>query len=168
MVRIIGIDPGSVSGAFAVLDGDGSIIEVDDIPVVNRQVNASHFARALHEIVNRDHTPVEVIIEDVWAMPRQGIASAFRFGVGVGLARGVILGMGFPLHAVTPTKWKKYFRLDNDGEKSRDLAIRMWPQCRKLSRKKDHGRAEALLLARYHLEQRSNENVHRTHETTNP
>jgi crossover junction endodeoxyribonuclease RuvC len=147
---IIGVDPGSVSAAFALLDEAGAIVEVGDVPVVDRMVDGSAFAR----IVER-YQPGEAIIELVSAMPGQGVTSTFRFGLGVGILRGVLLAHQWPLHQVTPSKWKKHFSLDRDAEKSRALAIRMWPGCTELGRKKDHGRAEALLLARYHMETRA-------------
>jgi crossover junction endodeoxyribonuclease RuvC len=60
-----------------------------------------------------------------------------------------------PLHLVTPAKWKRYFGLDADKEKSRALALRLWPSRSDLfTRKRDHGRAEAALLARYFAETR--------------
>jgi crossover junction endodeoxyribonuclease RuvC len=146
----LGIDPGSVSGAYAVLDETGKIIDVDDLPVVGRQVDAAEFAR----IVQQYH-PKRAVLEDVWAMPKQGVRSMFRFGVSVGIVQGVLMAAMVPVILVTPMKWKKHFRLDSDAEKSRALAIHTWPACRKLSRKKDHGRAEALLLAKYGQETRT-------------
>ena len=146
---ILGIDPGSVSAAYAVLDDAGDVRDVDDVPVVDRMVDATEFSRIVAW-----WEPREAIIELVSAMPKQGIASAFRFGLGCGLLRGVLLAHSIPLHQVSAAKWKKHFGLDSDAEKSRSLAIRYWPGCTKLARKKDHGRAEALLLARYHKETR--------------
>ena len=146
---IIGIDPGSVSAAYAVLNDEGAIVDVDDVPVVDRMVDGSAFSRIVGRL-----RPREAIIELVSAMPRQGVTSSFRFGMGCGILRGVLLSAGVPLYQVPPSKWKRYFALDNDAEKSRAMAIRIWPQCEKLARKKDHGRAEALLLARYHQETR--------------
>ena len=144
---IMGVDPGSVSAAYAVLDDTGNVQDVDDVPVVDRMVDAAEFDRIV-----AFWKPREAIIELVSAMPKQGIASAFRFGLGCGLLRGVLLANGVSLYEVAPTKWKKHFGLNSEAEKSRALAIRYWPGCQKLSRKKDHGRAEALLLARYRRE----------------
>ena len=146
---IIGIDPGSVSAAYAILDQRGEYVDVDDVPVVDRMVDATEFGRIV-----AFWQPEEAIIELVSAMRQQGVSSTFRFGFGCGLLRGVLLGAGVPLYQVAPSKWKKHFGLDSDAEKSRSLAIRFWPGCTKLSRKRDHGRSEALLLARYHLETR--------------
>lgn len=147
---ILGIDPGSVSAAYAFLDSDGRCLFADDVPVVDKMVDAAEFNRIV-----RFWLPDESIIEQVSAMPKQGISSSFRFGMGCGLLRGVLSANQIPLAQVAPSRWKKHFNLDSDGEKSRALAIRFWPDCKMLSRKKDHGRAEALLLARYHKETRA-------------
>ena len=148
-MRLLGVDPGSVSAAYAILDDRLNIVAVGDVPVVDRQVDAANWHRLL--ITWR---PDRAVIEQVSAMPKQGVSSSFRFGMGCGLLRGVIVAGGTPLDQVAPSKWKKAMGLDNDGEKSRALALRFWPGCALLSRKKDHGRAEALLLARWCLETR--------------
>ena len=71
------------------------------------------------------------------------------------MVRGVIAASGVPLHLVSPAKWKRHFGLDADKEKARALALRLWPTRADLfGRKKDHGRAEAALLARYFAETR--------------
>jgi hypothetical protein len=149
-VKIIGIDPGSVSAAYAILDDeDFRIIDVDDVPVVDRQVDAAGWSQIIDF-----WEPDRAVIENVSAMPKQGVASSFRFGMGCGLIRGVLVASEVPITQVTPSKWKKDMGLDNDGEKSRALALRHWPGCLNLGRVKDHGRAEALLLARWFLEGR--------------
>jgi crossover junction endodeoxyribonuclease RuvC len=149
-MSVIGIDPGSVSAAYGVLDIAGRVVDVGDVPVVDRMVDAAAFSRLLEGFGHLD----DAVIEQVSAMPKQGVSSSFRFGMGCGMLRGVLAARGIPLVQVTPTQWKKHFALNNDGEKSRALALRRWPSCRALSRKKDHGRAEALLLALWHLETR--------------
>lgn len=146
---IIGIDPGAVSAAFAVLGEAGEIVAVGDVPVIDRQVDATEFSR----IVGR-YAPGEAIIELANAWPGQGVAGAFRYGVGVGILRGVLLAHQVPLHQVAAGRWKRYFGLDNTAEKSRALAARLYPDCTELARKKDHNRAEALLIARYRRETR--------------
>ena len=95
------------------------------------------------------HSPNLCIIELVHAFPKQGVSSVWNFGMAFGMARGVISGAFIPTHLVSPTKWKKHFGLDSDKEKARALAISKWPECTHFSRKKDHGRAEAALLALY-------------------
>lgn len=147
MDTIIGIDPGSVSAAYGVLKMDGGLVEVDDVPVADKMVDAAAFARVV-----RRWTPKVAIIEHVSAFPKQGVASSFRFGVGTGMLRGVVLSMDIPLYSVSAGLWKRHFKLNADPEKSRSLAISMWPECVGLARKKDHGRAEALLIARWYTE----------------
>ena len=146
-MRVLGVDPGAVSGAYALLNGAWEPI-IDDVPVVDKQVNAAEWARIV-----RDLKPHVAIVEQVGSMPKQGVASTFKFGMGCGLIRGVLAGAGVPIISVTPAKWKKYFNLNNDGEKSRALAIRRFPRASaSLARKKDHGRAEALLMALWKIE----------------
>jgi crossover junction endodeoxyribonuclease RuvC len=147
---ILGIDPGSVSAAYGLLDEEGIFIAAGDVPVVDRMVDPSGWQNLL------DRWGLDAIdkavVEQVSAFPGQGVSSSFRFGMGCGLIRGVIAARDMPMIIVTPTKWKKHFALDSDGEKSRALALRLWPSCKDLVRKKDHGRAEALLMARWYLE----------------
>lgn len=147
---VLGVDPGSVSAAYAVLGMNScGLQEVDDVPVVDKQVDAAAFARIV-----RHWNPEVAVVEQVAAMPKQGVSSSFRFGMGCGLLRGVLMALGIPVIQVAPTKWKKHFNLNAEAEKSRALAIRYWPECERLGFKKHHGRAEALLIARWFVETR--------------
>jgi len=146
--NVLGIDPGSVSGAYAFLDaGTGAIIDVGDIPVVNRMVNAYEWAKLVAFWM-----PDLAVIELVSAFPKQGVSSAFNFGMGCGLIQGAVAANTIPMMHVSPSKWKKDMGLNSDGEKSRARAISIWPQSIMLTNKKDHGRAEALLLAKWYLD----------------
>jgi Holliday junction resolvasome RuvABC endonuclease subunit len=148
-MRVLGVDPGAVSGAYAlVVHIHNALVEpiADDIPVVDRQVNAAEWSRIVASL-----KPDIAVVEQVGAMPKQGVSSTFKFGMGCGLIRGVLAGAGVPIISVTPAKWKKHFSLNSDAEKSRALAIRRFPTA-SLARKKDHGRAEALLMALWKLE----------------
>ena len=143
-MRVLGVDPGAVSGAYALISQSVMNLMnplVDDIPVVDRQVNAAEWSRIVACL-----KPDVAIVEQVGSMPGQGVSSTFKFGMGCGLIRGVLAGAGVPIISVTPAKWKKHFSLNSDAEKSRALAIRRFPTA-SLARKKDHGRAEALLIA---------------------
>jgi crossover junction endodeoxyribonuclease RuvC len=146
---VLGIDPGSVTAAFAYLDTEDPFGApfVGDVPVVNKQVDAVTFHRLL-----KMRRPDVAIIEAVGSMPKDGNSRVFRFGMGCGLLRGVIQGLGIPLHEVTPAKWKHRLRLDSDGEKSRARALALYPGIEGLHLKKHHNRAEALLLALYYTE----------------
>lgn len=144
-MNLIGIDPGSVSAAYAILDSEtGEILDVDDVPVADKMIDTAEFFR---RVMAWD--PKVGIIENVHAFPGQGVRSVFRFGMGFGILHAVLTCAGVSLHEASPTKWKKFYGLDSNAEKSRALAIKFWPGCQKLSRRKDHGRAEALLMARY-------------------
>ncbi len=146
MLRVLGVDPGAVSGAYALLGPAET--EVGDVPIVDRQVNAAEWSRLV-----RYFSPDVVVIEKVGAMPKQGVSSTFRFGMGAGLIRGVVAGASLPIIDATPTVWKRWFKLGGDPERSRALAIRRFPAVEGLSHKKDHNRAEALLMALWHIEQ---------------
>lgn len=142
---IVGIDPG-VSGAYAFLTDE--LVEpvyVGDLPVVDGNLDASALTRVLGG-VKID----ALVVERVSAMPGQGVSSMFKFGRAYGTILGVAAALGIETHLVTPAQWKKAYGLPGkDKEKARELAIRLYPKVDGLSRKKDHGRAEALLLARW-------------------
>jgi hypothetical protein len=145
---VMGIDPG-VSGAVAFYFADhpnGVIAE--DVPIAGGQVDPV----ALTALI-RNFAPTVAMVELVHSMPKQGVASAFNFGMAFGVVRGVIGALQIPLHLATPGKWKKHFRLTSDKEQSRELAIRLFPGSGfQFNRKKHHGRAEAALLARFGAE----------------
>lgn len=146
-MRIIAIDPGSVSGAYAVIDLDDTApaFFIDDLPVVQRQVDPAAFARIV-----RRYRPHAAVVGQVASMPRQGVASTFRFGVAFGIIQGVLAASEVPVHLVTPNVWKKAVGLPgHDDEACRAMAIRLYPGLPGLERKKDHNRASALMLARW-------------------
>jgi hypothetical protein len=146
---IAAFDPGSVSGAYAFLFVPYlDRVTAEDIPVANGQIAGASLASRLKQM-----RPDVAVIERVAAMPRQGVSSTFKFGTAFGIIQGVIAALEIPVHFVTPSKWKKYFGLSADKEQSRARALQFWPNRSDLfSRKKDHGRAEAALLARYFAE----------------
>lgn len=150
-MKILGIDPGAVSAAWGVIDLDcpfpEEAVNVGDVPVAGGNVNASAFKRIVEAI-----EPDFVVIEEVASRPGQGVRSTFTFGRGLGRIEGVIAGMGLPYMQVKPQTWKFHFRLSADKERSRAIAIQLYPTLEGLTRKKDHGRAEALLIARWYAE----------------
>ena len=135
------IDPGSVHAAIAVFH-DGEPAFVDDIRTVNGMLDATALAHAIGDMkVQR------VVVENVHAMPMQGLSSTFKFGMGVGIIHGVAGALRLPLTLVAPTQWKGFHLLSKEKEAARALAIRKWPQHNhRLDRKKDADRAEALLI----------------------
>lgn len=135
------IDPGAVHAAIAVFH-DHTPVFVDDIRTVNGMLDSTAFAHALE-----DMKVAHMVVENVHAMPLQGLSSTFKFGMGVGIIHGVAGALRLPLTLVTPRQWKAYHALTSDKEQARALAIRKWPEHnRRLDRKKDADRAEALLI----------------------
>lgn len=155
----IGIDPG-LSGAVAIIDTDGSGRSIG-MPIavyaktgfVKNALDLNGLKTLLKDNAYRNSLGinVRVFMERVNAMPGQGVASMFSLGMSYWGAAGVVAGLGLPLHLVTPMEWKAHFKLTKDKDLARGLASRLFPEV-DLSRKKDHGRAEALLIARYGLE----------------
>jgi len=154
---LIGIDPG-VSGAVAFLNDDLSLVGVFDMPVMNlsgkkQQVNASALASIFREILPYQNTNYGVdataYVEQVHSMPKQGVASSFNFGDSYGVIKGVLGALQIPMVLVSPAVWKKRAGLTGKPkDASRTLAQQLYPAA-PLGRKKDVGRADAILIARY-------------------
>ncbi len=155
---IIGIDPG-ISGSICFFE-DGKIIEVIEMPVMTegkknkKQVNGAQiYNEFLKRINNKDHD-VRVVIEQVSAMPGQGVTSMFNFGQSYGILKGICSAMQLPMFFVRPAKWKKYFNLINSQkDASRTRAIEIFPYfSTQLSKKKDSNKADAILIASFYYE----------------
>jgi crossover junction endodeoxyribonuclease RuvC len=149
---VLGIDPGTY-GALALLDTGQDTLTVEDMPTISvkrpsKQRNSSVISENhLADLVQR-LSPDVAWIERVHAMPKQGVASSFNFGVTFGLVRGVLAASKVPFYMVTPTEWKRAFRLGADKQEARLLASRMFPrEAQTFARVRDDGRAEATLLA---------------------
>ena len=156
---IIGIDPG-ISGSICFFQ-DGKIIDVVEMPTMTegkknkKQVNGSQiFNEILFRIKKLDKKDVKVIIEQVSAMPGQGVTSMFNFGQSFGILKGICSAMQLPMYFVRPTKWKKYFNLINsEKDASRTKAIEIFPYFSvHLSKKKDSNKADAILIASFYYE----------------
>ena len=156
-MRIIGIDPG-LSGAIAVLDNN-KVLKIYDMPVMaegkknKRQINGRQmYNEILSRIENYDLQNVNVVVEQVSAMPGQGVTSMFNFGQSFGVIKGICAAMQLPIFFVRPAKWKKYFELINtQKDASRTKAIEMFPKISSiLSKKKDSNKADAILIASFY------------------
>ncbi len=144
---IMGVDPG-LTGAVAFYFPGADVVSVRDMPVAAGSVDGASLTAIIQQMA-----PEVAIVELVGAMPGQGVSSTFKFGCGFGIVQGVITARGVPMHLVAASRWKRALGLDADKEKARALALRLWPARAELfARKKDHGRAEAALLARYGAE----------------
>lgn len=145
--RVIGIDPG-LSGAIAVLSPAGPLVydmptmETGRAATVKRTVDAHALSRLLRS------APGPVWLERVNAFPGQGVASMFSLGHSFGVAYAVAAALEMPTFFVEPREWKAFFKLGKEKDRSRALAQRLYPTIA-MDRAKDHGRAEALLIARY-------------------
>lgn len=154
----LGIDPG-LSGALAFYDPLRNTLEVFDMPTAEKKV-AGNKKRTidLHALANLvddlgDRT-VSAIIEEVGAMPKQGVTSSFNFGFNTACAQMAVVAKGIKLSLVRPAVWKKEMRISRDKESSRIEASRILPKhVSNWPLKKHDGRAEAALLA-YYLSQR--------------
>jgi hypothetical protein len=145
---ILGIDPGKTGALAFYFTAEPFRVAVEDMPIVNDKVNAPLLSDILWK-----YGPTYAVIEAVGARPGQGVSSMFNFGVSYGIAIGVLGTRAVPLHFVTPAKWKKHFGLSSDKEQSRAKAIQLFPACSSsFARKKDDGRAEAALIAKYGAE----------------
>ena len=151
---IIGIDPG-ISGAISVLE-DKKILEVYDTPTMidgkknKKQINSAQVTNIIKERLN-DNKEVIVVVEQVNAMPGQGVTSMFNFGQSFGVIKGICAALSLPIYFVRPTKWKKHFNLiKTNKDASRTKVIEAHPELSsKLHRKKDSNRADAILIALY-------------------
>ena len=153
-MRIIGIDPG-LSGGIAVLD-DLKIYDIFDMPIMSEgkknknQLNSAQLVNILNKHVLRKENTF-VIVEQVSAMPGQGVTSMFNFGQTFGSIKGICAALGLPIFYVRPAKWKKHFELINSSkDASRTKVIEMYPSISsRLTKKKDVNKADAILIARY-------------------
>ena len=156
---IIGIDPG-ISGSICFFE-DGKILDVVEMPTMTegkknkKQVNGSQIYNEISKrIKDLDKKNIKVIIEQVSAMPGQGVTSMFNFGQSFGILKGICSAMKLPMYFVRPAKWKKYFNLINsEKDASRTKAIEIFPYfSSNLSKKKDSNKADAILIASFYYE----------------
>ena len=162
-MRIIGIDPG-LSGGIAILD-DLKIFDIYDMPIMSEgkknknQLNSAQ----LVNIIKKNLIPngnTFLIVEQVSAMPGQGVTSMFNFGQTFGSIKGICAALNLPIFFVRPAKWKKHFDLINSSkDASRTKVIEMYPSFSKqLAKKKDVNKSDAILIARFFAETRLKDN----------
>ena len=158
-MMIIGIDPG-LTGAIAILE-DNKVLRIYDMPVMaegkknKKQLNSAQLVNILKEsTINNDE--IVVIVEQVNAMPGQGVTSMFNFGQTFGAIKGVCAALNLPIFFVRPSKWKKHFELINSSkDASRTKVIEMYPSLSsQLDKKKDVNKSDAILIARFYNETR--------------
>jgi len=143
----IGIDAGSVSGALGAIDHDSNYVSSFMIDHKDKHILALVFKSRILSIVDPKEG-AQICMEQVHAMPKQGISSTWNFARAVGVISAVCELTNYPFHLVSPQKWKKHFNLTADKNEALDLARKLFPAA-KLKLKKDINRAEALLIAEY-------------------
>lgn len=150
---VIGIDPG-LSGALALLNEDSkALVDLLDMPVMagtgkRQQVNGAALTK-LFKLWNAEGYVKCAYLEKVSAMPGQGVSSMFSFGMSYGILQGVLCSLGIPIVMVSPQFWKKRAGLlKQEKDRARTLAQQLYPLA-ELDRKKDLGRADAILIARF-------------------
>ena len=156
---IIGIDPG-ISGSICFFE-DGKVIDIIEMPSMaegkknKKQVNGSQICNEINSRIKKlNKQEIKVVIEQVSAMPGQGVTSMFNFGQSFGVLKGICSAMELPMYFIRPAKWKKYFNLINtEKDASRTKAIQIFPYISsQLSKKKDSNKADAILLASFFFE----------------
>ena len=163
-MKIIGIDPG-LSGAIAILE-NYKVLNIFDMPVMSegkknkRQLNSALLVNLLKQNIASDED-VAIVVEQVNAMPGQGVTSMFNFGQTFGAIKGISATLKLPIFFARPSKWKKHFELINSSkDASRTKAIEMYPSfAEKLSKKKDVNKSDAILIARFFSETGFNEDL---------
>ena len=156
-MKIIGIDPG-LNGAVAVMQ-DKKVINIYDMPVMaegkknKRQLNSSQLVNIIKENINEGEETI-VVVEQVNAMPGQGVTSMFNFGQTFGAIKGVCAALKLPIFFVRPSKWKKHFELINSSkDASRTKVIEMYPTLSgQLAQKRDVNKSDAILIAKFYFE----------------
>lgn len=154
-MNFLGIDPG-LSGAIALIDGKGKLITLHDTPTITvkrgqknkNEYLIGHMVTILKSM--RSFGNVHCAIENIHSMPGQGVTSMFSMGTGFGMWLGMLAALEIPHTRIEPVIWKRAMKIPGGSEKSASIVIaqRLFPRA-SLQRKKDHGRADAILLAEH-------------------
>jgi Holliday junction resolvasome RuvABC endonuclease subunit len=155
--NILGVDPGIRGGlAIVAVDANGAaprLVDAIDIPVTGVGAKERVDVLAIRGWVIQ-HAPQHALLERAQAMPKQGASSGFKYGRAVGAIEAVIACCAIPLTIVEPASWKKFHQLrGGEKEAGRQRALQLFPAAHDLlARKKDHGRAEAALIALFGIQ----------------
>lgn len=145
---IAGIDPGA-NGALAYITDPGGFASCHSVPKVGKDVDFVAWVNEWHFSLGRAR-PHHIFIEQVGAMPGQGVTSMFNFGEKFGAVKALAYSAGVPVTFMRPQEWKKLVGIPSGSEKgaSRLRASQLFPQhSDNWARVKDDGRAEAVLIA---------------------
>jgi hypothetical protein len=150
-MKYLGVDLG-VHGGLAILEISNNtapqMLAAIDVPTVGVKAKERVDVIALQEWLLQ-HGPTHAFIERAQAMPRQGSSSGFKYGRAAGAIEATITVCGIPVEIIEASAWKRFFHLHaGDKEGARQLALQRFPSAHGLlARRKDHNRAEAMLIA---------------------
>lgn len=157
MRYIVGIDPGN-KGAIAFLDIEENTMEIHPIPIYDRVMSSgvkrkTIDAHALADIFRDKEYEIRMIyLEEVNALPSDGIVGAFSFGRGYGMLQGIIATLQIPVTLTRPAVWKKAMKAPADKDGARIRASQLMPKLSsQWAKKSEDGKAEASLLALHGL-----------------
>ena len=151
-MKILGVDPG-IHGGLAIVHRNGTapqLVDAIDIPLTGIGAKERVDVLALRAWI-ATHQPQHALIERAQAMPKQGASSGFKYGRATGAIEAVIACCRIPTTIIEPSAWKKFHGLrGGEKESGRQRALQLFLAAHALlTRKKDHGRAEATLIALY-------------------
>lgn len=156
---VLGTDPG-MTGAIAAVCNKRGLLGVADLPICANGLESGRLLRWLDvqalDGILRDWSQrfdfagedVTAVLERPIAMPGQQIATAASSFDMQGAIRATFMLRGYPLQFITPNEWKRYYKLGKAKSEARATAFALYPQA-PVTRAKDDGRAEAILIARY-------------------
>lgn len=136
----LGIDPGQ-SGGMVLLSQNSDIL----LTVAFGKLTEHDIVAQIESWYN-EGVPIIATLERVHSMPRQGVASSFKFGDHYGFLRGVLTAVPIRYELVTPQKWQNKLKCLSKGDKNitKAAAQRLWPKI-----KWTHAIADAALIAEY-------------------
>lgn len=147
-----------MSGAISVFEAN-ELADILDMPIIETLSGKKKKRRISPEILVAElekhaSSVTKAYIENVHAMPGQGVSSMFAFGEALGLVRGIMAGFKISTELVSPVSWKRGLRLGQGKDASRAMAASMWPYAAHFfKRQRDDGRAEAALIAHWAMTQ---------------
>jgi Holliday junction resolvasome RuvABC endonuclease subunit len=150
MKLVLGCDPG-LTGALAIISTTANdtavLISAIDVPTIGAGTRHAVDVIAVQEWLLQ-HGPTQAVIEAAQAYPGQGVSSTFKYGVSYGALQSVIALCGIPVEFVAPGVWKRALRLGKEKEVARQRVLELFPRAHAtFSRRRDHNKAEACLLA---------------------
>lgn len=149
---VAGIDPG-FGGAIAFYHYlRHEVVDLWDMPLTAQKASSGKNQIDAHKLAMGIDSYAKTIdfavVEEVHAMPGQGVTSMFRFGQGFGIIQGILATTMIPTFYVKPSIWKCQMGLSTSKDLSLSKVRHLFPkELSRFERKKDNGRAEALLLA---------------------